>query len=549
MTAAVSIKDVLATRSSALQGLGEIDRVRASLSDASKVRAAMQRANVNFRDARRRAETPLLRLAGQVPLLGRQIAAVRALASSGEEATAQALSVYDEVVRPQPGEAAGGRVRKINGLRVKIDAAVEQLKGLSGGPSGLLLPPIAEAQDKFATARSDAVDSLSRTSVVLKGFEQLLEGPSRYLVLVTNNSAMRVGMGTALFIGDLEVREGEVHLTDLIKPNGTEPPAAFVDADLERNWGPLLANRDVRQTGITPRFDVGGAQAVEIWQGLSGQTYDGALAFDVEFIHTLLKSTGPMTVRDRTLDANNIVRFLTYDQYFGTDRQAFNAELGSAVFDKISTGLSSNDLGFAKSMADAVAARHLLLWSKHDEQQRAWTEAGAAGVLTPDSLMFGMVNRYDKLDPYIQVSAITRVEHRYRDRLDLVMTIRVKNTATGREPDEIAVPINKILGRSPAEYRPIVSISLPGAAKLIRVEGRSTYAALGPDGPTQVVAFTDFVQPMETNSYVLRFSLPGDAQTLRIEPSARMPAVKWTFEGRRLDDSKPHVLALQPEAD
>jgi hypothetical protein len=42
----------------------------------------------------------------------------------------------------------------------------------------------------------------------------------------------------------------------------------------------------------------------------------------------------------------------------------------------------------------------------------------------------------------------------------------------------------------------------------------------------------------------LRFSLPDVIDALRIEPSARVPAIRWRYESSRWEDSTTRVTNL-----
>jgi hypothetical protein len=59
----------------------------------------------------------------------------------------------------------------------------------------------------------------------------------------------------------------------------------------------------------------------------------------------------------------------------------------------------------------AVDGRHLLAWSPHATQQRAWRAAGVSGALRPDSLMVSAMNfGGSKVDQYLAIAADLQVQ-------------------------------------------------------------------------------------------------------------------------------------------
>jgi hypothetical protein len=83
---------------------------------------------------------------------------------------------------------------------------------------------------------------------------------------------------------------------------------------------------------------------------------------------------------------------------------------------------------------------------------------------------------------------------------------------------------------------------MPGTARNARFDGVEELAVVGTDGPCLVMGFQLTVGRGGERSVTARFHLPGQAGTVRVEPSARVPAMSWR-SGRKswLDDS-PRIL-------
>jgi hypothetical protein len=75
------------------------------------------------------------------------------------------------------------------------------------------------------------------------------------------------------------------------------------------------------------------------------------------------------------------------------------------------------------------------------------------------------------------------------------------------------------------------------------VQGYDTYAAVGRDGPSYVIAPAVRLARGESITLEFRFTVPDQLRTLRVEPSARVPAVPWGFRGERWTDAESHDIA------
>ncbi|MDH4145394.1 MAG: DUF4012 domain-containing protein [Acidimicrobiia bacterium] len=530
--------DLLAARSAATDGLDAASAVAGHWDDPDQARAHLEQAAADFDRAAERAGSPPLRFWRLVPGVGTQITSVRALAGAAADGALVGTELVDAVdaAASDGGTADQGRVAAAEQLHAAVGRAHARFEALDAGPDRFLLPPLADARATFVERHREATEGLARADALLGGLTELLRGPSTYLVLATNNAEMRNGMGTPLYVAELHVTDGHTTLTDFEKPPIGVPPAApFTDADLERNWAWLKPNFDLRMTGLSARFDVNAEQAAAVWKQQRGHDVDGVLSFDVEFIRALLTLSGPVEVEGRTIGADEVVEFLLRDQYALPDgeRQAVEEGLGKVAFERLSSELTSLDLAAGSAFAEAVEGRHLLLWSNRPSQQSAWEAAGAAGMLAPNEIGVGIINRGpDKLDPFLAVAADLAVVGRYADRTDVELTLDVTNTATGDEPETVAFGANKELSQSPSEYRGVVAVTVPGEATNLRIAERTSYVVHGVDGPHQLAAVQVFVVPQQTERLVVRFSLPPDAVLPVLAPTGRLPEIESAGGGR-----------------
>jgi hypothetical protein len=92
-------------------------------------------------------------------------------------------------------------------------------------------------------------------------------------------------------------------------------------------------------------------------------------------------------------------------------------------------------------------------------------------------------------------------------------------------------------------YIGVVTVNLPGRTLRASIDGRDHLAVGGRDGPSMVVGAWVEIPRGGTEELVVRFRLPPDDRVLRIEPSARIPAITWTAWNHTWEDTRPRYVA------
>ena len=304
--------------------------------------------------------------------------------------------------------------------------------------------------------------------------------------------------------------------------------------DHAARWGWLAPNRDWRNLGATPRFDVNAPLAAEMWHAATGQSVDGVLALDVVALQALLRATGPVDVDGTTLTADNVVHDVMLQQY--VDAEAFGGvdarrerlgEIASKVVNALEDG-TWDPQTLASGLVDAAAGRHLLAWSRHADEQRAWEAGTVSGELSEDSLLVSVYNRGgNKLDQFVSVDADVQVEL-HADGTDVEITFVLRNDAPTGLPAYVAGPFGRAEGSAEGRYQGLLAVNLPARALDARFAGVDQLVAAGPDGPTRVVATYVELDRGAQTSLTLQFSLPPGAADFEIEPTARLPEVAWS---------------------
>ena len=535
-------------------GKRAIDAARAQSSTAELIEARpvadLRKADRRLRSAHRRLGSPALAPVRLLPVVGRQLRSLSALsraaakvAGAGATGVTRARGVVDR--------AAGAGADKAAVARELADVAadtLDRLDGLDLGPSHGLFGPLARARAELDEKLTVVRTGLRRSAAGGRALAALLGGPRRYLLLAANNSEMRAGSGMFLQIGELETGGGGLRLGNVDTVTELDVPAGSVplEGDLRDRWGWLHPNEDWRQLMLSPRFDVQAPLAARMWAAAGGQPVDGVLVLDPVALAGMLRATGPVESDGQTVDADSVVQELLHDQYLRyteEERERRREGLGllaRAAFAALEQGgWSMADL--ARGLLPAVDGRHVLAWSSRPEEQADWAAAGVDGALGPNSLLLAFSNRSaNKLDYFQRVDSDLRVTATAGESL-VTLKVTLHNTVPTGEPSYVAAD-NEGTGAGEGAYLAIFTVNVPGAARNVRIDGVDQLAVAGPDGPTQVVGFQLVVHRDETRTIVVRFELPGPAGSLRVEPSARVPAVEWSTGGRRWTDSAPRLV-------
>jgi hypothetical protein len=284
-----------------------------------------------------------------------------------------------------------------------------------------------------------------------------------------------------------------------------------------------------------------------MWTAKGHPPVDGVLALDPLALRAVLAATGPIDAGGRAISAENVVAYLVHDQYVehAKDPQpSIRKEQLGRVAQAALQALQDRPWSITtltKEIASAARGRHVLAWSKLPAENEAWVTAGIAGAMAPNSLLVAVDNRgANKLDQFLDVS----VDLDIRDagsRRSVAMTVRLHNRTPGGGEPAYILGIGEA-GIAPGVYKGILSISLPTSAHGGRFDGVTELAAFGPDGPSNVVAVAFELARGADRSFVLRFTVPNGP--LRVEPSARLPAVPWLAGSRHWDDASAFTLAV-----
>ena len=519
--------------------------------------AALDHAGSLFARAEERSGSPVLAPVGVLPVVGRQVRSLNALAGAGAEVLDVAVDAADEVEVLRRGtREPAARVEAVEQLHVTVTRAAQELRGVSLGPDEALVSPLADARATLADELDEALVSLDRGGVVTAALVEVLRG-SRYLVLAANNAEMQAGWGMPLSVGVLEVSDGNLVLDEMeaTRELVLPPDAVPVGGDFADSWGFLRPSQDFRNLALTASFEQAAPVAAGMWEELGRGPVDGVIALDPLALRAILATTGPVEAEGQTVTADDVVPFVLHDAYVlqaldpsGRDlRDERQSEIAVAAIEAATTpGTDLVDL--ARNLGDAAGGRHLMLWSSDPEQQAAWVAADVDGALEGDSLLVGAVNRgANKLDWFLDVSA-TMSSRAGPSGTEVTLEVELANRTPDGEPQYVAGPDESVVGPPlpSGDWRGFITVHVPGAATDRLVEG-ADLAVDGWAGEARVVAAVALVPKGQTTTHVVRFTLPPGSEAIDVEPSARVHPVQWTADEERwADETGARTVSLTP---
>jgi hypothetical protein len=487
--------------------------------------------------------SPVLAPVRILPFVGRQVRSASALSGAAHEAVDLGADILRDVhALIEPGLPPGPA--RVDALRESARIAAQGrdlLHQIDLGPDDALVGPLADARDRFASELADVENAMGVAADGASSMAKVMQGPTTWLLLAANNGEMRAGSGMFLSATTVHFADGRMSLSDVrsLADMVLPQPVAVTDADLLARWGWSGLDRDFRNVALTPRFPASAEQAARMWVAATGEKIDGVVALDVAGLAAFLQALGPVEVDGVRLDAGGVTQYLLHDQYIGAtdDTQERRDRLGRiarTIFERINQ--PGVDLpSVAQSVRDATQGRHLMVWSADAALQSVWERAEVAGALHPESVLVALSNRGgNKLDQHVRVTAHLETTAG-NDGTDVTVRLRVTNSLPAGEPPYV-------VGGN-GSYSGFLTVDLPRDATGVTLEGGAQLAALGSDGGvSQVIGRVVLIEQGATLEATLRFHLAAGLSELRIEPSARLPALTWDWDAVTWQDGESKVV-------
>jgi hypothetical protein len=532
----------------------------AGLIDPS-TRRRLAEAERDFARARDRLGSGWLAPVRITPVASRQLRAATRLASTSQRGATIAHATVTRLAElaHRPHRTGPERLAVLDDLGVLARRTRSQLAALDPGSSAALVGPLGDAVDELDDQRAQAIDAADQLAQVSAALRALLAGPRPYLLLGANNGEMRAGSGMYLSAAELALGGGRMRLGEvaptasLVLPEGT----VKVTGDLAENWPWLDPGRDLRTLGFSPDLPQSARVALRTWDAIRAAHPEldtghgppiGVVVVDVDAIRSLLRVVGPVEVGDVRYTADTVRGELLREQYrrFDDDQAARRDQLGEvarAVFERLEAG-RWDFADLASELADAVAGRHLQVWSTDPDQARAWSAIGADGHLRADSLSVALVSRSaTKVDSWIETSETVSATLEAGGRRRVAIRYRIDDTAPTSGPTYLVGPVADGLGVG--DHRGLVVANLPAGTTEVAMDGARVFLQ-GGDGPTVVIGGEVTVRRGRSVTVTITALLPAGLDEVTLEPSARIPRTRLVVEGRTYDRDRRRSVRLGP---
>jgi hypothetical protein len=367
----------------------------ASEADLDRADGLLDEADTEFAQAHAVLDDPVARAARRIPLVGASLVATASLVELGAEGTGvghdavSAGRVYRDA-RDRQGAALTENVDDLLDDMAPsmnaIQARVETIKTMRDELTGAPLPP------PLMTAVVDMDDDLERLDELVATYDDLsifvpeflgFRGRRTYLLLAQNNAELMPTGGLISVYGVVTVEDGRIidkRFEDAVSYSGRwldrtgayiEPPDPLRRHLLrDMSWNFAVSN-------WSPDFPTAAREAERFYELAGGTPVDGVIAFNVHTIEELLGVTGPVTVEDVTVSAENAIDVIEERTRSAEDETSDRKAFVGAVADELLSRLTRTPPERWTALVEALERlrdeRQVLVFA-HD----AGTQAAAA---------------------------------------------------------------------------------------------------------------------------------------------------------------------------
>jgi hypothetical protein len=336
------------------------------------------------------------RVLESLPVVGSTATATTGLAGSLDDLLSAALPleplgrrVLSGDIRSPEGAvdvaALSSAAPQLKDLAVALELASDRLNAVDVAS---VREPVASAITELASVSAEYAPTVANAAEVVERMPGLLgaSGPRTWLVLLQNPAEAR---GTGGFVGGfvtLSADEGQL----AVESSGTSGdlattkiPVDGVSEDDRIMWGPYLTSWN--DYNLSPHFPLTATQSVAGMKA-RGVDVDGVIAVDPAVVAAIMRATGPVTVGDRTVTADDVEQFFLVDVYREYPDPVERDEVSMQIVGSVLSSVlgSSPDLRvLADSLAGPVSEGRVRVWSA-DPGEEDWLAGTAVGGVLPN---------------------------------------------------------------------------------------------------------------------------------------------------------------------
>ncbi|MBW8735996.1 MAG: DUF4012 domain-containing protein [Streptomyces turgidiscabies] len=345
--------------------------------------------------ARSTASTPVWSAAESLPLMGPPLRSARGLSVAADE---MATGVLPEAVRLHQMLTSGQMVHQDRVDLRRLSAATDLLGGvrrqltgietsLNGLPGSTVVGRLNTARQRLSDRVARLSDSVSEAEATTRLLVPALgaTGPRSYFLAFQNNAEARGTGGLVGTFGILIADRGRVTLhnfaSDDTLPRTATPVANFGPA-FDRRYGGAESAQGLANSNLSAHFPYAAQIWAGLWQRLTGQRLDGAIATDPVGLARVLEATGPVRLPDgKQLTAVNTVELTEstlYASYSNIERKRFLVQVAQSVAAAL-LRRDHDSVALLHSLRQNANDGRLRVWSRDASTESALEKAGLAG--------------------------------------------------------------------------------------------------------------------------------------------------------------------------
>ena len=491
-------------------------------------------------------------MTSEVPFAGRPLKIVRGTTEATDQLGSHGVGALLDVIGTL--DPARLRLRGDTINLAPIIAAAPKLKivataidnaesSLASVPSSSWLVPVDNLRTTMATALTTVggyVDAASRAAQVLPTMLGE-DGPKRYFIGLQNEAETRGTGGLPGAFAILVADKGVVTFTHFDSDSALEPNTEHLvptgldfGAEFDAAWAATDSTQLYVNSNVSPNFPYAAQVWAAMWQKVSGEHVDGALAMDPQVLANLLAAIGPIPASNGgALTAANVVPLTEQQEYsiFSDNavRKQFLVDVLKAVSTKVIDGAApANTLVHA--LSQSASQHRLFVWVRDPTAEQVIEQTNYSGVMPTkaDQSFVGLVVNNEaagKLDYYLHRS-ITYQSTGCGATRDVYVTITLTNSAPASGlPAYVTTRLdsNRPSNVQPGDNRTLVDYYATTGAELssVTVNGQ----------PSTSAVLTEFNHPI----FRLDMELPhGATSTIvlhLIEPKTTGGVVVWHQPG------------------
>lgn len=495
---------------------------------------------------------PVWLIVENVPVVGRDLVAVRTMAESADRIVRQALPPLMDVVElvesgaltPRSGrfdlDALSLGFGPVVAAEEVLDGELRTLRGLAA--SGLVAP-VEAAILEMRTQLEEVAGPLSAAAEAARVLPGMLgaDGPRRYLLIVQNNAEIRASGGAPGALAMLYAVDGELTLGVQSTAFAFPHEVAEITPDERVLYGPNFT-RYMQNVTMTPNFARTGEIASTLWERRTGEVVDGVISVDPVALAHVLEATGPIDLADGTrLEASSVVEVLLSESYArltsSQEQDAFFAAAAAAVFDRVVDG-GYSARALVAALAHAAGERRLLVWSADPGEQAVIADGMVGGSLPVSDefeTAFGVYfvdNTEAKMSYYLRSAVSLRsASCRADGRPDFEVVVRLESTAPADAAESLPAYVvggRYGLGVTKGQVRTTVFVVAPAGSEFwdVVTEGGSQAFIAGEESDRAVAGFTITLDPGESAAVMFRvLGAEGLPLDMRLDHTPMLAAV------------------------